>query len=99
MAESHLQTFLLDSMSGLELIHVEAERATYQGRQAVRMIEQGEPDCAIAILLSASDFMDGVIETEIAGMPRRDAPQEMRGFVGIAFRVQASWLTLRVLLT
>jgi hypothetical protein len=88
MAESHLQTFLLDSMSGLELIHVEAERATYQGRQAVRMIEQGEPDCAIAIL-SASDFMDGVIETEIAGMPRRDAPQDMRGFVGIAFRVQA----------
>ena len=87
MAESHLQTFLLDSVSGLELIHVEAERVTYQGRPAVRLIEQGEPDCAIAVL-SASDFMDGVIETEIAGMPRRDAPQDMRGFVGIAFRVQ-----------
>ena len=87
MAESHLQTFLLDSVSGLELIHVEAEQVTYQGRQVVRLIEQGEPDCAIAIL-STSDFMDGVIETEIAGMPRRDAPQDMRGFVGIAFRVQ-----------
>ena len=88
MAESHLQTFLLDSVSGLELIHVEAEQVTYQGRQVVRLIEQGEPDCAIAILF-ASDFMDGVIETEIAGMPRRDAPQDMRGFVGIAFHVQA----------
>ncbi|HSK67331.1 MAG TPA: hypothetical protein VK888_10400 [Anaerolineales bacterium] len=87
MAESHLQTFLLDSVSGLELIHVEAEPVTYQGRPAVRLIEQGEPGCAIAVL-SASDFMDGVIETEIAGMPRRDAPQDMRGFVGIAFRVQ-----------
>jgi hypothetical protein len=87
MAESHLQTLLLDSVSVLECIHVEAEQVTYQGRQAVRLIEQGEPDCAIAIL-SASDFIDGVIETEIAGMPRRDAPQDMRGFVGIAFRVQ-----------
>jgi hypothetical protein len=88
MAESHLQTFLLDSVSELELVHVEAERVTYQGRLAVRLIEQGEPDCAIAIL-SGSDFRDGVIEAEIAGMPRRDAPQDMRGFVGIAFHVQA----------
>jgi hypothetical protein len=88
MAESHVRTFVLDSLSGLELVNVEAERVTYQRRQAVRLIEQGEPDCAIAIL-PASDFMDGVIETEIAGMPRRDAPQDMRGFVGIAFHVQA----------
>jgi hypothetical protein len=87
MADSHIRTFDLDSNSDLELIHVEAERVTYQGRQAVRLIEQGEPGGAIAIL-SASDFMNGVIETEIAGMPRRDAPQDMRGFVGIAFRVQ-----------
>jgi hypothetical protein len=42
---------------------------------------------AIAIL-AGSDFKDGVIETQIAGLPRKDAPQDMRGFVGIAFRVQ-----------
>jgi hypothetical protein len=29
-----------------------------------------------------------VIEAEIAGAPRKDAPQDMRGFVGIAFHVQ-----------
>jgi hypothetical protein len=87
MAELHVRNFMLDSLSKLELVHVNAELVTYQGLQAVRLIEQGEPDCAIAVL-SASDFMDGVIETEIAGMPRRDAPQDMRGFVGIAFRVQ-----------
>jgi hypothetical protein len=77
----------LSSLSELELCNVEAELVSYQGRQAVRLIEQGEADCAIAIL-TESDFRDGVIETEIAGMPRRDAPQDMRGFVGIAFRVQ-----------
>ena len=87
MAQSHVRTFVLDSLSELELIHVEAKQVTYQGHQAVRLIEQGEPDCAIAIL-SASDFKDGVIETEIAGNPRRDAARDMRGFVGIAFHVQ-----------
>jgi hypothetical protein len=39
-------------------------------------------------ILSDSNFMNGVIETEIAGSPRPDAPMDMRGFVGIAFRVQ-----------
>ena len=47
---------------------------------------------AIAIL-SDSDFKDGVIEAEIAGVPRKDAPQDMRGFVGIAFHVQSPELS------
>jgi hypothetical protein len=57
----------------------------------VRLVEQGEPRDAIAIL-SGSDFKNGVIEAEIAGMPRKAAPQDMRGFVGIAFRVQPGGL-------
>ena len=84
------RTFQLNSLSDLDLHHVQAELVTYRGRHAVRLVEQAEPstdDHAIAIL-SGSDFKDGVIETEIAGAPRKDAPQDMRGFVGIAFRVQ-----------
>jgi len=84
------RTFQLNSLSELELHHVEAELVTYRGRHAVRLVEQEEPttyDHAIAVL-SGSDFKDGVIEAEIAGAPRKDAPQDMRGFVGIAFRVQ-----------
>jgi hypothetical protein len=56
----------------------------------MRLGEHGEPtanDPTIAIL-SDSDFTDGVIEAEIAGTTRTDAPQDMRGFVGLAFRVQ-----------
>ena len=34
-----------------------------------------------------SNFKDGMIEIQVAGSPRADAPAEMRGFVGIAFRV------------
>ena len=44
-----------------------------------------EPTLAI---LTDSKFKDGIIETAIAGSPRADAPMDMRGFVGIAFRVK-----------
>jgi hypothetical protein len=84
------RTFQLNTLSELELRYVQAELVDYRGRHAVRLVEQGEPtadDPTIAIL-SDSDFGDGVIEAEIAGAPRQDAPQDMRGFVGIAFRVQ-----------
>jgi hypothetical protein len=87
MVASHSRIFQLNSLSELELLHVEAELVTYRDRRALRLVEQGESTSAIAIL-SDSDFKDGVIETEIAGVPRKDAPQDMRGFVGIAFRVQ-----------
>lgn len=82
----------IDSATDLELHNVAAEWLTYQGRHAVRLIEapdENDETHAIAII-TASDFKDGVIETFIAGAPLPDAPPEMRGFVGIAFHVQAS---------
>jgi hypothetical protein len=86
MAVARTHTFPLKSLSELELLHLKAEQVHYRDRQAIRLVEHGEPIEAIAIL-AGSDFKDGVIETEIAGLPRKDAPQDMRGFVGIAFRV------------
>ncbi len=89
MVASPARTFQLTSLSELELHHVEAELVTYRGRHAVRLVEQeGPPTDPTIAILSGSDFKDGVIEAEIAGAPRQDAPQDMRGFVGIAFRVQ-----------
>ncbi len=82
------QTFQLNSLSKLELHHVEAQLVAYRDRHAIRLIEHGEPHDATIAILSESNFKDGVIEAEIAGTPRPDAPQDMRGFVGIAFRVQ-----------
>jgi len=80
-------THPLNSLSELELHNVEAQLVTYLGRKAVRLVEQDGPTHALAIL-SESDFKDGTIEVEIAGAPQKDAPEAMRGFVGIAFRVQ-----------
>jgi len=81
-------TFPLDSLSDLEMINLKAELVTYRGRTALRLLEQDmtSDEESIAIL-PESHFKDGLIEIEIAGSPRPDAPAEMRGFVGIAFRV------------
>ncbi len=77
----------LDALAGLELINASAESVTHDGRQAIRLIETQMGQGGIAIL-AGSDFGDGVIEAQVAGAVRRDAPPAMRGFVGIAFRVQ-----------
>jgi hypothetical protein len=87
MTTSQSLVFPLTSLAELELLSVEAELVIYRDRQAVRLVEQEAATATIAIL-SSSDFKDGVIEAEIAGVPRTDAPRDMRGFVGIAFRVQ-----------
>ncbi len=84
------RTFRLDSLTDLELHNVKAKRVAYRGRRAVRLIEpyEQEPDEPSIAIIAGSDFKDGVIETEVAGDRRADAPEDMRGFVGIAFRVQ-----------
>jgi len=84
-----MQTFNLESLSSLELRNVLVEHTQHRCRPALRAIEQdmSNEDPTI-VILPDSNFRDGIIETAIAGSPRPDAPMEMRGFVGIAFRVQ-----------
>lgn len=78
----------LYSLSKLELHGVQTKLVTYRGRRAVRLVESPEPaDEAIAILPDP-DFKNGVIQIAVAGAPHKDAAEGMRGFVGVAFRVQ-----------
>ena len=84
------RTFPLTSLTGLQLHNVMADLVTYQNRPAMKLIESDEPandEHALAIITD-STFQDGVIETEIAGLPQAGANEGARGFIGIAFRVQ-----------
>jgi hypothetical protein len=81
----------LDSTNGLELVNAKAELVTYRGQQAVRLVplpghESG--DDGMLAILPGSDFKDGIIEVEVAGIPRPGAPTDARGFIGVLFRVQ-----------
>ena len=84
-----MTTFDLDSISNVDLYNVSASRVSYRGKSALRLIERENTEGAHAIaIIPNSLFKNGVIETEIAGTLLADAPESMRGFVGIAFRVQ-----------
>lgn len=82
--------------SKLSAINVAASRVQYRGREAIRIVSRkpanvpaGTSFNTIAII-PGTDFRDGVIEADIAGVPRAGADTSARGFVGIAFRVDSS---------
>jgi hypothetical protein len=92
-ANTKASKFTLDSLDGLEAVNIKPEVAMHEGRRAVRLLNSRE-DARIDIaresiaILSSSEFKDGTIEAEIAGEPRVGATPDIRGFIGIAFRVQ-----------
>lgn len=95
-------TLSLDSMDGLEVqgiseesaepVKFEAAAVTYRGRRAVRIVNIEAPETKtreqVLAIVKASDFKDGKIEADVAGVPRQGAKPSTRGFVGIAFRIQ-----------
>lgn len=92
-ANTKASKFQLDSLDGLEAVNVTPAVAMHDGRRAVRLLNSRE-DATIDIaresiaILNGSEFKDGTIEAEIAGEPRAGAAPDIRGFIGIAFRVQ-----------
>src|SRR5271166_6439553 len=95
-------TLSLESMDGLEVqgineesadpVKFEAAVVSYRGRRAVRIVNIEAPETKtgeqILGIVKTSDFKDGTIEADVAGVPRQGAKPSTRGFVGIAFRIQ-----------
>jgi len=79
-------------MDQLKLVNVKAEKVTFKGRKALRVSDPaaaGTGDEEQLVILSKTDFQDGIIEVDLAGEPGPNAGEGARGFVGIAFRVAA----------
>lgn len=86
------QTVSLDAMDQLKLVNVKAETVNFKGRKALRVSDAaaaGTGDEERLVILSKTDFQDGVIEVDLAGEPGPNAGEGARGFVGMAFRVAA----------
>jgi Domain of Unknown Function (DUF1080) len=95
-------TLPLNSLDGLELqginepgaepVKIRGEVASYRGRRSVRIVniegQSAKTGEQVLGIVKTSDFKDGTIEAEVAGVPRQGAKPDTRGFVGIAFRVQ-----------
>lgn len=83
------------SENGGDRTQLKADVATYRGRRAVHILNNdsamttgGPTGGQTLAIVKGSDFRDGTIEVDLVGMPRKDAPPDTRGFIGIAFRVQ-----------
>ena len=86
------------TLQGRKGLRVELSEDTIKQLKAMTPQEQQQKAAQLGLdeelaVIEASDFGDGVIEAEIAGAPRADAGEGARGFVGIAFRVQADLKT------
>ena len=82
--------FRLDSTKDLTTVGGKAEPVTYRGRGAVHLVPSAEGehgDGDMIAILTGPDFKDGTIELDVAGAPRSGAPDDARGFIGVAFRV------------
>jgi len=90
-AAPQVKHYALESTEGLRLQSVAAEPAVLQGKKGLRITMTGEPPQLVPII--GLEFANGVIEAEVAGAPAPGAPEGARGFVGIAFRLQADMKT------
>jgi hypothetical protein len=72
------------------LKNVSIAQVNFKGRSAIQLI--AAPDAANATsyaVLKDASFRDGTIEVDVAGQPASGAGAGARGFIGIAFRLQA----------
>jgi hypothetical protein len=85
-----LSEIRFQSPDRLELHNVKAGAVTYLGRDAARVADAAAAntdDVSRLAIVQGTEFQDGVIEVILSGDTAPDAPPELRGFVGIAFRV------------
>ena len=94
---SRAQSVPLDSVQGLQPRNVEIKPMVYQGRKSIQVMPTAESDSSAVpgsggggiVILPRLAFHNGTIELDVVGKPRAGAPGDARGFVGLAFRVNA----------
>ena len=80
------------ALDKLELHNAKAQPVTYLGRRAMRITDAGPEglnDAGRFAVVPGTSFQDGTIEVNLAGDTAPNAPENLRGFVGVAFRVTA----------
>ena len=78
----------LESTDGLELINVRAEVVEHEGRRGLRVGRAADDQEGGTLgLLPGPECQHRPLELELSGDPAADADPAMRGFVGVAFRI------------
>jgi hypothetical protein len=78
------------SADRLEARNVSIAQTNYKGRSAIQVIAAPDaPNAASYAVVKDVSFRDGTIEVDVAGQPAAGAGSGVRGFIGIAFRLQS----------
>ena len=96
-AGAQAKVIALETTQGIRAHNVLVEPGTLDGKKGVRVAlapgaTAGAGTETLAVI-DGTDFGNGVIEAEIAGVPGAGAGAGARGFVGIAFRLQPDMKT------
>lgn len=84
-------TIPLNSVENLELINVKANVVEYMGKEGIEISKiDGEIDGETLVIIPNILFKDGTITLELSGEPAIGASPQMRGFVGVAFRLDST---------
>jgi len=92
VAQGNAITLSLNDASQIQPRNVTVEAVRYGGSEALRVRQTGPYrgfDTDTFAFVPGLDFHDGTIEVDVAGSSLPDAPPNARGFVGIAFRIDA----------
>jgi hypothetical protein len=92
-AEERRVTLPLNDVSQLELHHVTATPVRYRDSEALEVRLAGPyrgPDLDTFAYIPGLDFHDGTIEVDVAGSLLPSSLSGARGFIGIAFRIDAA---------
>ena len=81
------QTHPLISPSEVTPLNTEATSVVHNGVKALRVV--GTTSGHQIAIVKRTEFKNGTIEVELAGQPLPGSDPSFRGFVGLAFRVQA----------
>jgi hypothetical protein len=78
------------SVDRLDGQNVTIAKTTFKGREAVQLLAAPDaPNATSYAVVKDATFRDGAIEVDLAGQPAAGAGAGARGFIGIAFRLQA----------
>jgi len=68
---------------------VKVAAVDYQGKRAVKIVEDGTiPNGEAYAIVAGPDFHNGTIDVQLAGRPAAGADGTARGFIGIGFRLR-----------
>jgi hypothetical protein len=78
------------SVDRLEGKNVSITQTNFKGRSAIQVMAAADaPNAASYAVVKDVSFSNGTIEVDLAGQPAAGAGSGARGFIGIAFRLQA----------